>query len=109
MDLGITARSAGLTVFGILPPFARPLPARGAWRDAYTLAVCVNSYDRPFFDPFSDVRNKITVESNRRHNGKFNLAFSDGHLERIAISRLFDVADPAIRRRWCYDNDPHLP
>jgi prepilin-type processing-associated H-X9-DG protein len=55
-----------------------------------------------------DAQNKI-IESNRRHNGKFNLVFCDGHLERIPISRLFDVADPAIRRRWCYDNEPHFP
>jgi prepilin-type N-terminal cleavage/methylation domain-containing protein/prepilin-type processing-associated H-X9-DG protein len=42
-----------------------------------------------------------------RHNGRYNIAFCDGHIEAIAHVKLFS-GDEDNRRRWAYDHQPHL-
>ena len=59
-------------------------------------------------DPGSTVRVRMVAEINARHNGRFNLGFCDTHVESIAAAKLFAVDDENIRRRWCYDNEPHF-
>ena len=41
-----------------------------------------------------------------RHNGRYNLAFCDGHIEQIKSSVLFDK-DSSMKRRWNIDHEPH--
>jgi len=43
----------------------------------------------------------------RRHGGKWNVAFCDSHVETLAPKKLFDVSQPNISRRWNYDHKPH--
>lgn len=43
----------------------------------------------------------------RRHNGRDNLAFADGHVEQIKHEQLIEDTE-ANRRRWNLDNEPHL-
>ncbi len=42
----------------------------------------------------------------RRHGGRWNVLFCDGHLENLTTSALFDVRNPAIRMRWNNNNEP---
>jgi prepilin-type N-terminal cleavage/methylation domain-containing protein/prepilin-type processing-associated H-X9-DG protein len=42
----------------------------------------------------------------RRHNGKFNVVFCDGHTESLKASQLFGLNDEAMRR-WNKDHEPH--
>jgi len=42
----------------------------------------------------------------RRHRGRFNLTFCDGHVEAIAEKRLFTKAEATLRR-WNNDHEPH--
>jgi prepilin-type N-terminal cleavage/methylation domain-containing protein/prepilin-type processing-associated H-X9-DG protein len=42
----------------------------------------------------------------RRHRGRFNLTFCDGHVEAIAEKRLF-TKEEATLRRWNNDHEPH--
>jgi prepilin-type N-terminal cleavage/methylation domain-containing protein/prepilin-type processing-associated H-X9-DG protein len=42
----------------------------------------------------------------QRHYGNQNLAFCDGHIESIKALEL-GSNNESIRRRWCYDNEPH--
>ncbi len=49
----------------------------------------------------------------RRHSGKFNISFVDGHVESGPPSRFFGVGDAShgnatIARRWNNDHQPHL-
>jgi prepilin-type N-terminal cleavage/methylation domain-containing protein/prepilin-type processing-associated H-X9-DG protein len=43
-----------------------------------------------------------------RHSGKLNVAFCDGHIERIRPFDLFFNIDAKWLRKWNRDNDPHL-
>jgi prepilin-type N-terminal cleavage/methylation domain-containing protein/prepilin-type processing-associated H-X9-DG protein len=43
----------------------------------------------------------------QRHNANHNVGFCDGHVEVIKASRLGEN-DEAIRKRWTFDNDPHM-
>jgi prepilin-type processing-associated H-X9-DG protein len=64
-------------------------------------------YQLGMFPDSLPLRSKCLKLLNQRHRGNHNLAFCDGHIEPIHQSRLSENNE-AIRRRWCYDNDPHL-
>ena len=52
----------------------------------------------------------IAVETkvvNRRHLGKLNVAFSDGHSESIKTRDLLLSLEPRFLKRWHSDNEPH--
>lgn len=42
----------------------------------------------------------------RRHNGRYNIVFCDGHVEGIRRDKLFEPSDAGLRR-WNNDNAPH--
>jgi len=48
----------------------------------------------------------IIRATRRRHGGRYNVAFCDGHAESIRGERLFAI-EPAALRRWNNDNEPH--
>lgn len=48
----------------------------------------------------------------QRHLGKWNIVFTDAHVEHFKPDVLFgknkyDIADEAMRRRWNRDHEPH--
>ncbi len=43
----------------------------------------------------------------RRHSGRLNLAFCDGHLESVTAERVGGTTESTLRR-WNRDNQPHL-
>lgn len=43
----------------------------------------------------------------QRHGGRLGIALADGHVERIALSRLFSDTDDAALSAWNYDHQPH--
>ncbi len=43
----------------------------------------------------------------RRHGGRWNVAFCDGHVENLAPAALWDLSNPMIARRWNRDHLPH--
>jgi prepilin-type N-terminal cleavage/methylation domain-containing protein/prepilin-type processing-associated H-X9-DG protein len=45
--------------------------------------------------------------ANRRHGGKWNTVFCDGHVESLAIKTAFFERSEASLRRWNKDNQPH--
>lgn len=44
----------------------------------------------------------------RRHSGKWNLEFCDGHIENRRAQAFLDTHQAQQRRRWNRDNEPHL-
>jgi prepilin-type N-terminal cleavage/methylation domain-containing protein/prepilin-type processing-associated H-X9-DG protein len=42
----------------------------------------------------------------KRHKGRYNIVFCDGHVESIRRQQLFENVDSALRR-WNNDNEPH--
>jgi len=46
-------------------------------------------------------------EARRRHGGRLNTAFCDGHVESETIARLFFVKTADLVRRWNADNESH--
>ena len=42
----------------------------------------------------------------KRHDGRYNIAFCDGHVEAIRGAKLFDRTETALRR-WNNDHEPH--
>jgi prepilin-type N-terminal cleavage/methylation domain-containing protein/prepilin-type processing-associated H-X9-DG protein len=51
-------------------------------------------------------REGIVQATKRRHNETYNLAFCDGHIEKIKEQKLFERTEQALRR-WNNDNIPH--
>jgi len=43
----------------------------------------------------------------RRHSGRFNIVFCDGHVEHGRPGLYFDNRQKSILMRWNYDNQPH--
>ena len=43
----------------------------------------------------------------RRHGGRFNIVFCDGHVENLKPMELFDMTSERAMRRWNRDNLPH--
>jgi prepilin-type processing-associated H-X9-DG protein len=43
----------------------------------------------------------------KRHNGKLNVAFCDGHVESVKVHTLLLDHSEASLRRWNNDNEPH--
>ena len=44
----------------------------------------------------------------KRHSGKLNVAFCDGHLEPMTVKHLLFDNDAEWRRKWHRDNEPHM-
>jgi hypothetical protein len=44
----------------------------------------------------------------RRHCGKWNLEFCDGHIENRRAQAFHDTREAEQRRRWNRDHEPHL-
>lgn len=44
----------------------------------------------------------------RRHKGKMNLTYCDGHIERFKTEKILDSKSPEIRCLWNNDNQPHM-
>jgi len=56
----------------------------------------------------AELKNRRALNQ-RRHSGRFNILFCDGHLEYDRGQKFFDaVGKPGIARRWNTDNQPHL-
>jgi prepilin-type processing-associated H-X9-DG protein len=43
----------------------------------------------------------------KRHSGKFNSLFCDGHVESVRLQELFDIRNDEEMRHWNRDNLPH--
>lgn len=43
----------------------------------------------------------------RRHGGRWNVGFLDGHVENLRAKSLFDASNPDVARRWNNDHQPH--
>ncbi len=43
----------------------------------------------------------------KRHSGKFNIAFCDGHVISLTTNKLFGLSE-SVARLWNRDNEPHL-
>jgi prepilin-type N-terminal cleavage/methylation domain-containing protein/prepilin-type processing-associated H-X9-DG protein len=43
----------------------------------------------------------------KRHEGRWNMLFCDGHVESLKPKELFDRKNQEIRRLWNKDNEPH--
>ena len=52
-------------------------------------------------------RERGKKEEQRRHGGRFNVVFCDGHVEGIKARTLFDVSTDEALRRWNNDNLSH--
>jgi prepilin-type N-terminal cleavage/methylation domain-containing protein/prepilin-type processing-associated H-X9-DG protein len=43
----------------------------------------------------------------KRHNGRYNISFLDGHVETLLATNLFDIRNPLVAQRWNIDHQPH--
>jgi len=43
----------------------------------------------------------------RRHNGRWNIAFCDGHVETLKLRQLFAISNAVVAQRWNCDNRGH--
>lgn len=55
----------------------------------------------------SAAQSRVMSKVMKRHRGKSNTTFCDGHIESNPYAAL-SKNDPSVRSRWCYDNNPHL-
>lgn len=65
-------------------------------------AIGINANGKDGYQP-KDALNSVK----KRHSGKLNVSFCDGHVESIKYDTLLlDKSDSALRR-WNFDNEPH--
>ena len=84
-----------------MPPYAYLLLDQGYWEPTgyfYTEAIL----GRPAYagDP------TLSLMA-RRHGGRWNVSFCDGHVENLRAKDMFDFSNPNVARRWNADNQPH--
>ena len=72
-----------------------------AWMDVSD--TCMNDVNRGQVALFEACRLKIR----RRHSGRWNVIFCDGHIENLRAKPLFDVRCDEVLKRWNRDNLPH--
>jgi prepilin-type N-terminal cleavage/methylation domain-containing protein/prepilin-type processing-associated H-X9-DG protein len=79
-----------------------PLPVK------YTVAGMggLNKAQCYFYSFPRDSQSEAVRLVQQRHSGKYNVAFCDGHAERIPHQRLYEASDFALRR-WNRDHQPH--
>lgn len=66
-------------------------------------AVCYELYRSPYFEAW-----KAWAElMKRRHGGRWNMVFCDGHVESLKTRDLYDVRREPILQRWNYDHMAH--
>jgi prepilin-type processing-associated H-X9-DG protein len=56
----------------------------------------------------SDALNKRQAFYQRRHSGRWNIVFLDGHVEFKKGQQVFDIGNPEIAKRWNNDNQPRM-
>lgn len=78
-----------------LGPWYTPAHVELGISSAFTDATWVALYE--------PVRPKLK----RRHGGRWNVLFCDGHVENLSVAELFDVRRDEVLRRWNRDNLPH--
>jgi prepilin-type N-terminal cleavage/methylation domain-containing protein/prepilin-type processing-associated H-X9-DG protein len=61
----------------------------------------------PEIFPRSDLKNKIGKTAQRRHSGRLNITFADGHVDAMKVQRLFYSTADQDLRLWNIDNEPH--
>ena len=62
----------------------------------------------PYYHPQGPFNTPDRVSTQaRRHNGKFNVVFCDGHTESLKTNQLFGLKDD-VMRLWNRDHEPHL-
>ena len=61
----------------------------------------------PYPPPRKDQPDYGTEIARRRHQGRINVLFCDGHVEDMKLERLFFERSDAALRRWNKDNEPH--
>jgi prepilin-type N-terminal cleavage/methylation domain-containing protein/prepilin-type processing-associated H-X9-DG protein len=47
-------------------------------------------------------------EMNQRHNGRWTVAFCDGHVENMRVEDLFNLTNSVARSHWNRDHQPHI-
>lgn len=64
--------------------------------------ICWNPMMRGLLGGDTSVR-----ATQQRHGGRWNIALCDGHVENLRPSKLFDIYNDSIARRWNKDHQPH--
>jgi prepilin-type processing-associated H-X9-DG protein len=67
----------------------------------YELGLYPSSY------PYYAELKTWTELRNRRHGGRWNMVFCDGHVESLRTRDLYDVRRDSVLQRWNYDHMPH--
>ena len=79
----------------------------GAWGDGATILDGSFLMGRHALMPVPTPLRNGAGRLENRHSGRLGIAFADGHVERIALSRLFRDTDDAALSAWNYDHQPH--
>jgi prepilin-type processing-associated H-X9-DG protein len=92
----------------ILPQFSQSAKAKipgGCMNFSAAFALYPTFYTEVFGGrPADDTTVQVML---RRHGGRWNVAFCDGHVENLKPKALFDFHDPDVARRWNSDHQPN--
>jgi prepilin-type N-terminal cleavage/methylation domain-containing protein/prepilin-type processing-associated H-X9-DG protein len=114
-DLGPLSRGGGWTAVGTVRPIrenevrnpAQMIEAGDAalyLADPHTLTgfddLSYGIVSGPLVPRFGEL-------AQRRHHGRINIAFCDGHVNLFKTEKIFDSESPSVRSLWNNDNQPH--
>jgi prepilin-type processing-associated H-X9-DG protein/prepilin-type N-terminal cleavage/methylation domain-containing protein len=72
--------------------------------DALGMNLAVGGFIHPFSQDYATL---FTGTAFKRHGGKLNVAFCDGHVETLKIGQLFNRTNNLSLIRWNNDHQPH--
>ncbi len=70
------------------------------------ILTSVEALSEPMFTGDGEIDPHVLRSYGRRHGGRFNVLFCDGHVENLKTNDLFNTRLDTVRRRWHWN---HLP
>ena len=98
-------RPTQMIAVGDSPPMPRGSAMPRGWVTSYDLSSAIGGLYPPA-SPALAQNTALHRAVSRRHSGRWNILFCDGHIEDLTTSKVFSKKAEVLRR-WNRDDDPH--
>jgi prepilin-type processing-associated H-X9-DG protein len=109
---GVACPSEMIAVADAIPIFT--VPAAGMSLEFVGLcALCPGDWSTSWINDLKGGEQGValppeTIFERRRHGGRYNVVFCDGHVEGPKTKAFLDPRSDAILRQWSRDHQPHI-
>ena len=86
--------------------YVEDVTARVGYADISSGLLIFQVYGIPPANQIAYAKDEWSAVS-KRHNGRWNVSFCDGHVDNMQTAALFQTSRNDVLGRWNYDNQPH--